>query len=353
MQWKKNGFDISHRAAISWNVLEDLRSEMSQALSVSGFRKSLLLASSNVDESGETLVEESEVAADNLLGFETGVSESNVSNSIPQSARWLATHFGRWRPSGRVRGKDEWEYFESNIINFQRGSGASDEADNYSSIQFSAFANHWNEWVASLGTNKPTVTYKSSSHLQDAHKIMQQRARNDSTLLPHARNIDNLRATHTNSSANQPFVANFVEAQNPTRRCPAVSFRSVCTQTDDDEIGDTPENALTPAELARSEGNGRNKRKGHNRPSKNARPRCRRCGKEWSLPEWKNKHTNKISDAADWNGRSQSRVLRHGEGNKVWDNCEVSSSEFSDGFPCLTGPMPKRKKAKTPETNNL
>ncbi len=40
--WKKNGFDISHRAAISYTLLETLRSDMLHALSVSGFRDSLL-----------------------------------------------------------------------------------------------------------------------------------------------------------------------------------------------------------------------------------------------------------------------------------------------------------------------
>lgn len=40
--WRKNGYDLSHRGGISWSLLEDLRSEMMQALSVSGFRESML-----------------------------------------------------------------------------------------------------------------------------------------------------------------------------------------------------------------------------------------------------------------------------------------------------------------------
>ena len=39
---KKEGYDISHRAAVSWSVLEELRSDMIHALSVSGYRESLL-----------------------------------------------------------------------------------------------------------------------------------------------------------------------------------------------------------------------------------------------------------------------------------------------------------------------
>ena len=47
LQWKKNGFDISHRAAISWGVLEDLRAKMNQALSVSGFCESMIESAQN------------------------------------------------------------------------------------------------------------------------------------------------------------------------------------------------------------------------------------------------------------------------------------------------------------------
>lgn len=39
MLWSKVGYDISHRAAISWSVLERLKSEMMQSLSVNGFRE--------------------------------------------------------------------------------------------------------------------------------------------------------------------------------------------------------------------------------------------------------------------------------------------------------------------------
>jgi hypothetical protein len=40
MLWRKVGYDVSHRAAISWNVLERLQSDMIQSLSVNGFRES-------------------------------------------------------------------------------------------------------------------------------------------------------------------------------------------------------------------------------------------------------------------------------------------------------------------------
>ncbi len=42
MEWEKHGFDLSHRSGIKLILLRNLRSEMSQSLSVSGFRQSML-----------------------------------------------------------------------------------------------------------------------------------------------------------------------------------------------------------------------------------------------------------------------------------------------------------------------
>ena len=64
------------------------------------------------NDNDTALDEESELAVSNLLELEAGVSD-NVLNSIPESSQWLATHFGRWRPSGRVKGNDE--YFTENL----------------------------------------------------------------------------------------------------------------------------------------------------------------------------------------------------------------------------------------------
>lgn len=268
----------------------------------------------------------------------------HVLDNIPESSRWLAAYFGRWRPSGRVKGRDEWEYFKENIDGFQRGAGNSGEADNYSSIQFPAFADHWNQWVASLGNNKPCVTYKSASHLQDAHKLLQRWARRDSTILPHADNIDNLQERHTSTAGNQRFINQFIEPENPTRSRPVNLVRAFGTQTDStgdimgDDIGPSPpEMSETPYQLAMRTGNGRRRRRA------NAKPRCRRCGKQWSRPDWKDLHVNNVRERAESNDRTQNRVLRHGDGNQVWDRCEVSPSEFEPNFPCCQGKMPRQK----------
>lgn len=47
MIWRKIGFDVSHRGAISWRLLERLQSYMLQSLSVSGFRASLVECAMN------------------------------------------------------------------------------------------------------------------------------------------------------------------------------------------------------------------------------------------------------------------------------------------------------------------
>ena len=191
--------------------------------------------------------------------------------------------------------------------------------------------------------DKPTVTYISASHLQDAHKIMQKKAKRDSTILPHAGNIDNLHNAHTSSSANQPFLNQFAVPENPIRTRPTtMQTANVHTQTDGSADVNANLNGTleTPARLARSSGNaGRSKKT-------NSKPRCRRCGKEWSTPAWKNYHKNNIPNDTDSSSRIQNRFLRHGEGNNVWGHCTVDESNIEIGFPCYEGKMPRRKKTR-------
>jgi hypothetical protein len=58
------------------------------------------------EEDTDTLVEgEVDEVMNTLLELETGVADEEVLlNNLPDSARWLAVMFGRWRPSRRVRG---------------------------------------------------------------------------------------------------------------------------------------------------------------------------------------------------------------------------------------------------------
>lgn len=52
--------------------------------------------------------QEADAAAAALLELETEVPDDAVYN-LPAPSLWLALNFGRWRPSGRVKGNVEWE----------------------------------------------------------------------------------------------------------------------------------------------------------------------------------------------------------------------------------------------------
>ena len=291
---------------------------------------------------------EADAVANHFLELDTGVTEEDaLLNSLPESSRWLAINFGRWRPSGRVKGNDEWEYFKDNVSRFQRGAGQTGEADNHSSIQWSAFADHWNNMVARLGTEKPNFTYKTASLLQDAHKTLQKRSRRDTTILQYASEIDDLRVLHTAAPNNQHFTNQFVESERPSRARPIqqvvehrTQYHSTNADSDDErDIGDTLE---SPAELERRvyAYSGRKRRR------KNAKPRCRRCGKHWNTDEWRDLHRREPTELSEFESnddRPQNRYLRHGQGKQVWDHCKVNECDYEPGFPCIDKPMPRAK----------
>ena len=78
--------------------------------------------------------------------------------------------------NNKVNGKNKWAFFKEEYPKFQGAAGS--EADNYSSISWSAFADSWNEKVAKLTNGEqPEFTYKSASHLQEAFKKLGLRAR--------------------------------------------------------------------------------------------------------------------------------------------------------------------------------
>ena len=57
-----------------------------------------------VTDSGEeddaVIENEADAVADHFLELDTGVTEDDaLLNSLPESSRWLAMNFGRWRPS--------------------------------------------------------------------------------------------------------------------------------------------------------------------------------------------------------------------------------------------------------------
>ncbi len=93
------------------------------------------------------------------------------------------------------------------------------EADNYSSISFSAFAEDWNKWVTSLGYTHSTVTYKTASHLQQAFKVAKKSANKKATICPHREDINALKQNLRDKGTNREFLLEFAPAVMPQRTC--------------------------------------------------------------------------------------------------------------------------------------
>eukprot|EP00956_Cyclotella_meneghiniana_P031801 scaffold84980_cov33-Cyclotella_meneghiniana.AAC.2 len=303
---------------------------------------------SNSTEEAELLIEqEADAVADSMLELDTGVTEDDaVRSNLPESSRWLALNFGRWRPSGRVKGNAEWEYFKENISNFQRAAGLVNEADNHSSIQWSAFADHWNNMVARLGTSKPDFTYKTASLLQDAHKTLQRRSRRDTTILPYASDIDDLRNRHATPSSCVRFSNQFVASEKPSRARPNPQMFECLTENqasnaDSDDDSEVERNVESPAERERRVYAYSTKK----RKRTNAKPRCRMCGKQWNTYPWRDLHRRDATESeVEANDiRPQTRCLRHGQGKQVWDYCRVARCDYEPGFPMLdtSKPLPR------------
>lgn len=290
------------------------------------------------DDADVSVCSDAAEAADELLALDedTNVIESSMASELPPSSQWMALLHDKFRPFGKVLGNVEWEYFKDNISKFQGGKG--NEADNYCSIQFSAMAESWNKWVDSLGTRYPEVTYKTAAYLKDAYKSMKRRAVESATIRPHVHTLNKLKEMHTNEDTNRSFDRDFpqneraaqiqptfFESDANTIRSPTQSIHEETNLQNDDN-----DNYLADSEAKK----GCEKRK-HSKIQR-SKHRCRRCGKCYSLKEWKPYHENNVPSEDDWgNQRPQSRCLRHKDGNKVWDFCTVDPIDFEEGFPCL------------------
>ena len=246
--------------------------------------------------------------------------EAEAAIKMPPSSQWLAHLTGRNRPAEGVRTNEEWDYFKDQLQYFQGGGGA--EADNFSGMRWSAMARSWNEMIDSLGATKPTMTYKSASHLQHAFKIMRRRAVQQATLRQHSHRLNVLHEAHTNGDNAAAFRPHFTQPEVATVAQPAVESMD----TEEHEQG-----AAYDADL--EEERPTNKRKKTSRPN-----RCRMCGKEWAHADWAKYHVLPTRSV------SGGRILRDNS-VKVWDLCTVPEEHWEDGFPVLdtTKRLPKRK----------
>ena len=203
--------------------------------------------------------------------------------------------------------------YGNSIYGFQQVARLTGEADDRSSL-------HKNN-VARLGTNKPGFTYKTASLLQDAHKTLQKRSRRDTTILPFASDLENLRERHASTSSCQQFSNQFVESEKPTRARPTQHASAQNQRTNNATL----ESILLCQRRAHEK----------KRKRKNSAPRCRRGGQERNTELWRHLHTRERTGSVHENIRPQNQYLRHGQGNQVWDHCRVAECDYEDGFPCL------------------
>ena len=177
-------------------------------------------------------------------------------------------------------------------------------------IRWSTFAESWNKWVDTLGHSKPTVTYKSASHLQDAYKSMKRRAVRQATLRPHTQTIRELRSSHTNREAAVAYLQEFAQPEPPTVAQPFVDATDTVDQDQApnyDGDSDEPERAAAHQPRRR----------------KNSGKRCRKCGKEYAHKDWKEFH---VVTQAPTSGNLRSNDI------KIDEHCTVPIDQYEPGF---------------------
>ena len=129
---------------------------------------------------------------------------------------------------------------------------------------------------------------------------MKRRAVRNSTIRQHSTELKELRQQHANAKSNEEFIACFPEPLEATVARPDATFCKIGMQTDDDFIVDATD-SQTPAELARGKGKAKKRRK------LMSKPRCRKCGKEYTDPKWAPFHVNKVADKSNWEGKDCTR----------------------------------------------
>ena len=316
----------------------------------------------NDDDSGSDadVNDNAEVAADELLEIEVDDDEDEnelMQENFTAATQWLAAVYQKDRPYGKVKTQEEWTYFNNNVMKFQ---GSSAEADNYSSISFSAFADSWNGWVSKLGRRKPTVTYKLACHLKDAFKASKKRAVEKTTLQPHRQNLRALDDSLRNEDDTREFAgpndaSRVIPAPPITTNTTTTTAAAASTQTFETRICYPPviatNSTLQPTTTINNTSNNptststdtakkphRPKRQRRQRKSK----RCRKCGLE--IITNRDKHT--VPPAPINEGQRHSvAYLPNMAGYRVEDHCTVSPDMYSEGYPLQDGELhPRRKK---------
>ena len=84
-----------------------------------GASKPLEVDSNGGIKSDESLRGHADDAEEEVLDLETPADNTDFLSNLTASEAWVARLHGRTRATSKVQGKDEWEYFESNILSFQ------------------------------------------------------------------------------------------------------------------------------------------------------------------------------------------------------------------------------------------
>jgi len=279
--------------------------------------------------SDESLRELADDAEDEVLDLDTPADRSDLLKGLTSSQAWLAKLHNRRRATSKVTGRDEWAYFNSNIARFQ---GRSNEADNYCNFRFSDMAKSWNEWVDSLGEEKPSVTYKNAAYLHEAYKNSLKNATRHSTMRPHSAAVESVRQQHTDMLMNQPFVSRFAESESASISRPVLATQRA-------EMEDEADDADVEQEMEQQRVQRRRKR-----PRQSSGHRCRTCGHEYKHPTMVEYH--KVPLNQDYTlSNPGSKHLPNQTGSKVFEHCAVPVDMRLEGFPVPVGePMPRKKK---------
>ena len=275
----------------------------------------------NSDQSLHDLADNAE---DEILDLDTPADHSDLLDGLTSSQAWLAKLHNRRRAISKVTGKDEWEYFNSNVARFQ---GRSNEADNYCNIRFSDFANTWNSWVDSLGEGKPSVTYKNAAYLHEAYKSSLKSANRHSTIRQHSATLGSVRQLNTDMRVNESFVNRFAVSERASISRPVLATQMVDETANDADVEDEAEHRRT-----------------RKRPRQSSGHRCRTCGHEYKHPSMVEHH--KVPINQNYTGsHPQSKYLPNQPGSKVFEHCKVPVDMRLPGFPVPEGkPMPRKKK---------
>ena len=263
-------------------------------------------------------------------------------NAVPPSLAWLSKHSGRQRPTGKVRGKAQWDYFRSNYTNYM-GGGSSTTADNYSCIDFSAFAAAWNEKVAAeeQAGVQSDFTYKTSAILMDAWVTHKRQANRDTTMLGHQDAANDLRKRLRDTA--EPTARN---SEFPPAR-QAQNIEKPNNNPIDDSV-----QAVEPSNDSFHPAAEPPPRKRHRKKKSRVHRRCRKCGQEYSRDEWKGMHPSKSSGDGETETDKRLGNLAYRPGNKPEDRCIVPEDQYAEGFPIPEGQLLPRRRTKQNNNNN-